>query len=70
MPTRAARGVPATDLGDEAQYEPGNGGLQWSQVWPLIERHIRPLPINVEVWVPEGEETDAEDEPQLDLFSD
>lgn len=47
----------------------GNGGLAWSQVWPLIERHLSALPIDIEVWVPEGEESDEADEPQLDLFS-
>lgn len=47
----------------------GNGGLEWSQVWPLIEQHLGPLPIHIEVWVPDGEETDEVEDPQLDLFS-
>ncbi len=48
----------------------GNGGLNWSEVWPLIERHLSPLPIDIEVWVPDAEESDEVEEPQLDLFLD
>jgi O-acetyl-ADP-ribose deacetylase (regulator of RNase III) len=51
----------------------GNGGLQWSEVWPLIQDHLGSLPIEIEVWVPDGEEADDEAGPadaQLDLFSD
>lgn len=48
----------------------GNGGLRWSQVWPLIEHHLTPLPIEVEVWVPDGEKADDDDELQFGLFSD
>lgn len=51
----------------------GNGGLDWADVWPLIERHLGELPIEIEVWVPDGEEADElapSDEQQLDLFSE
>jgi len=51
----------------------GNGGLEWSDVWPLIERHLGSLPIPVEVWVPDSEEVDSADnldDEQLDLFAD
>lgn len=45
----------------------GNGGLDWSEVKPLIERHLAHLPISVEVYVPlnhSGEIEDrVEDEP-------
>lgn len=51
----------------------GNGGLLWRDVWPLIEQHLGDLPIEIEVWVPDGEEVDHQDEPedeQFDLFAD
>lgn len=51
----------------------GNGGLEWSDVWPLIERHLGELSIEIEVWVPDGEEADGLEESedaQLDLFSE
>lgn len=51
----------------------GNGGLEWSDVWPLINRYLGELPIEIEVWVPDGEEADdleESEEPQLELFSD
>lgn len=47
----------------------GNEGLQWSQVWPLIEQYLGSLPIDIEVWVPDGEEVDQPEDTQLDLFS-
>lgn len=47
----------------------GNGGLSWSQVWPLIDGHLGSLPIEIEVWVPDGESVDEPDDVQLDLFS-
>jgi O-acetyl-ADP-ribose deacetylase (regulator of RNase III) len=32
----------------------GNGGLLWwEEVWPLVERHLDPLPISVNVYIPE-----------------
>lgn len=51
----------------------GNGGLEWADVWPLIDRHLGALPIEIEVWVPDGEEADESgqaDEGQMDLFAD
>ncbi|WP_224277791.1 macro domain-containing protein [Nocardioides lacusdianchii] len=51
----------------------GNGGLRWSDVWPLIQHHLGELPIEIEVWVPDGEEVDepkVAEEAQLDLFSE
>ena len=30
----------------------GNGGLNWNEVYPLIEQYLRPLPIALEVYVP------------------
>jgi len=30
----------------------GNGGLNWSEVYPLIEQYLRPFPIALEVYVP------------------
>lgn len=32
----------------------GNGGLEWSEVGPLIYQKLRPLPIDVEVYAPYG----------------
>lgn len=29
----------------------GCGGLDWADVWPLYEKHLGDLPINVEVWI-------------------
>lgn len=29
----------------------GCGGLDWADVWPLYEKHLGDLPIDVEVWV-------------------
>jgi O-acetyl-ADP-ribose deacetylase (regulator of RNase III) len=51
----------------------GNGGLDWADVWPLIERYLGELPIEIEVWVPDGAEVDdpaESDETQLELFSE
>lgn len=51
----------------------GNGGLDWADVWPLIDRYLGDLPIVIEVWVPDGAEADdssASDDTQLDLFAD
>lgn len=36
----------------------GNGGLDWDDVRPLIERHLAHLPIDVEVYVPLGSSDD------------
>lgn len=47
----------------------GNGGLEWGDVWPLIERYLGGLPIEIEVWVPEGEEVDDAEPEQPGLFS-
>lgn len=32
----------------------GNGGLEWSEIGPLIYRKLHPLPIDVEVYAPYG----------------
>lgn len=37
----------------------GNGGLNWSEVRPLIEHYLGELPIDVEVYVPLGSDTDT-----------
>lgn len=29
----------------------GCGGLDWADVWPLYEKHLGDLPIDVEVWI-------------------
>lgn len=49
----------------------GNGGLDWSDVWPLVAANLGPLPIHIEVWVPDGAEADpdpAREDDQLGLF--
>ena len=38
----------------------GNGGLNWSDVRPLIEQYLGALPIDIEVYVPLGYEADAQ----------
>lgn len=51
----------------------GLGGLEWGQVWPLMQRYLGDLPIDIEVWVPDGEEADPDlgpDDGQLDLGID
>lgn len=50
----------------------GNGGLDWAEVWPLIAGHLGPLPLRVEVWVPdwaEADDTPDSGEDQLELFT-
>lgn len=49
----------------------GNGGLDWVDVWPLIDRYLGAIGIEIEVWVPDGEEVDGPPgiDDQLDLFS-
>jgi hypothetical protein len=32
----------------------GNGGLEWSDVGPLIYRKLNKLPIDIEVYAPTG----------------
>ena len=47
----------------------GLGGLEWSDVWSLMEKHLGTLPIKIEVWVPDGEEIDeTPEDPQMGLF--
>lgn len=29
----------------------GCGGLDWADVWPLYEKHLGDLPVDVEVWI-------------------
>lgn len=29
----------------------GCGGLDWAEVWPLYEKHLGDLPVDVEVWI-------------------
>ena len=29
----------------------GCGGLDWADVWPLYEKHLGGLPVDVEVWI-------------------
>ncbi|MAS56156.1 MAG: hypothetical protein CMJ44_16315 [Pimelobacter sp.] len=51
----------------------GNGGLEWSDVWPLMDNYRGELTIEIEVWVPDEEDADdppTSDELQLDLFSE
>lgn len=31
----------------------GCGGLDWADVWPLYDKHLGDLPVNVEVWIHE-----------------
>lgn len=42
----------------------GNGGLAWEEVWPLICHHLDGLPIEIEVWVPPGADTDPPPPPE------
>jgi O-acetyl-ADP-ribose deacetylase (regulator of RNase III) len=30
----------------------GNGGLNWEDVWPLVEKHLGPLGISIEIYAP------------------
>ena len=46
----------------------GLGGLDWADVWPLIQKHLGDLPIEIELWVPDGEETDQDPDEEPTLF--
>jgi len=49
----------------------GHGGLEWSDVRPLIEKHLGPLDIDVQVFEPYDTDDEALDNPvQLTMFPD